>query len=162
MSNFIQFKDYLKQARIQNGLSLRGLSKKIDLDAVYLSSLESNRHGHVPSSRILEKLSRALSINLEILKEKASLIEILDKKSDAPFIGEKMKFLNEIEVLLKSYKAEMMKIVKANNFTKGNELKELSSINKLLSIAQKELKIHSGKSILRNFDGQIDKNKMRE
>ena len=78
------------------------------------------------------------------------------------FIGEKMKFLNEIETLLKNYKAEMMKIVKANNFTKGSELKELSSINKLLSIATKELKIHSGKSILRNFDGQIDKNKMRE
>lgn len=59
---------YIKEKRKEKGLSIRGLGRKIKRDATYLSSIERNKHGYIPSTTILKEISKSLDLNLEILK----------------------------------------------------------------------------------------------
>ena len=59
---------YIKAKRKEKGLSIRGLGRKIKRDATYLSSIERNKHGYIPSTTILKEISKSLGLNVEILK----------------------------------------------------------------------------------------------
>jgi len=59
---------YIKLKRKEQGLSIRGLGRKIKRDATYLSSIERNKHGYIPSTTILKEISKSLGLNIEILK----------------------------------------------------------------------------------------------
>ena len=59
---------YLKKKRDELDISIRELSRKINTDPTYISSLERNKHGHIPSNKTLKKLGDALGIDLDVLK----------------------------------------------------------------------------------------------
>lgn len=59
--------DYLKSKRLEFDLSIRGLGRKINIDSTYLSSLERNKHGYIPSNKVLRKLGGALNIDFTLL-----------------------------------------------------------------------------------------------
>tara|TARA_R100000656_G_scaffold124922_1_gene104371 strand:- start:1300 stop:1602 length:303 start_codon:yes stop_codon:yes gene_type:complete len=60
---------YLKTKRLELDLGVRELGRQINIDATYLSSLERNKHGYIPSNKTLRKLSGALNIEFDLLKE---------------------------------------------------------------------------------------------
>lgn len=59
--------DYLKSKRVELDLSIRGLGRQVNIDSTYISSLERNKHGYIPSNKVLRKLSGALNIDFTLL-----------------------------------------------------------------------------------------------
>ncbi|SRR6266542_5959761 len=57
--------DYVRQARIAKGHSLRDLAARLDLAPSYLSDIENDRR--VPSEEVLKGLSRELALDFDQL-----------------------------------------------------------------------------------------------
>jgi transcriptional regulator with XRE-family HTH domain len=57
----------IRNARAEADLSLRVLAQRVRCSPSHLSRLERGERGHVPSKRLIERLARALGLNLDVL-----------------------------------------------------------------------------------------------
>jgi len=57
--------DTIREARVNKGLSLRGLAKDIEKTPSYLSDIENNRR--VPSEEVLVDISKTLDLEFDLL-----------------------------------------------------------------------------------------------
>jgi len=80
---------YLKTKRLELDLGVRELGRLIKTDSTYLSSLERNKHGYIPSNKTLRKLSGALNIEFDLLKVlRRSLIDARIRKFEEKYEGD--------------------------------------------------------------------------
>lgn len=58
---------YIKRQRLSEGLSLRGVARKVGISPTYLSLVESDKHLSLPTADRLEKLAKALKCDGDAL-----------------------------------------------------------------------------------------------
>jgi transcriptional regulator with XRE-family HTH domain len=75
------FGSYLKELRLEKGLTIKALSSLSEVSIAYLSQLENGKRG-IPSKEILEKLSIHLEIESETLLERAGYIRFRELRNN--------------------------------------------------------------------------------
>lgn len=115
------FGKFISKKRMEKGLSLRKLSKLIDISPEYLSKLENNLRT-APKDIIIEKIADKLSLCYE---EKEILFDLAAKsKSNLSLASDLVKYINENEMVHKT-----LRVAKRKNLS--NE--EWQEIFKLIS-----------------------------
>lgn len=66
-----QFGDTIRKARLQKGLSLRQAAEKIGVSPSYLSSVELNKEGQVPTDDMISRISTVVGVSFATLRELA-------------------------------------------------------------------------------------------
>jgi choline kinase/DNA-binding XRE family transcriptional regulator len=120
------FGSYVREVRIKKGLGQRELAKHIGIAASYLNDIEKEKRG-APKQIVINKLSKFLEININILNDLASI----SKADIAPDIKE---YLNKNPRII-----SLIRSIKENNFDE-NKIKKIESLlskddNKALIIA---------------------------
>lgn len=64
--------DILRDARVELDLSLRDLSKKLDVTPSYLSDIENNRR--VPAEEVLQNMARVFKLDFDELMARAGRV----------------------------------------------------------------------------------------
>lgn len=72
---------YLKDLRLEKGLTIKALSSLSEVSIAYLSQLENGKRG-IPSKEILEKLSIHLEVECETLLERAGYIRYRELRNN--------------------------------------------------------------------------------
>lgn len=62
--NYMTFGEYIKEKRLEKGITLRGFAEMIDISPVYMCNLEKGRRP-APSEAIMEKIMERLMLNKE-------------------------------------------------------------------------------------------------
>lgn len=65
----LQFGSAVRKARLEKGLSLRDAATKIGVSPAYLSSLELNKEGQIPTDQMIRRISSVVGINFAALRE---------------------------------------------------------------------------------------------
>ena len=107
--DIIKFGAYLKQLRLEKGISIRDVEKNINVSKAYISYLENGLRD-IPSPDILKKLSTAYNVDYNVLMEKAGYInidEICISNDNLPV--ELREYFDEITMLRSAYEKGLSK-----------------------------------------------------
>jgi transcriptional regulator with XRE-family HTH domain len=67
-----QFGEAIRNARLQQSISLREAAKRLDISAAYLSQVENNTECSTPNEELLQRMSKLLKISFSELKVMAA------------------------------------------------------------------------------------------
>ncbi len=88
-----EFGKYLKQLRMDRGMTLRDVEEKAKISNAYLSQVENGLRS-VPTMKILSKLARAYGVPVTLLAEQAAAEIQHQKMESAPNPAPDTKFVS--------------------------------------------------------------------
>lgn len=81
-----QFGDTIRKARIAKGITLRAAAALIKVSPAYLSSVELNKEGQIPTDEMIRKISSVIGVSYTSLRELSAFITT-DLKSMGKKLG---------------------------------------------------------------------------
>lgn len=122
----INIGEYIKNVRLEKGLTSRKLAEKSGVSQPYISQLENGKNNN-PSPEILKKLSETLDINYTDLMEMAGYID--EKNSLERAISKYSKVLKEIDMIIQHIETYESVVGSVKNQIEGANKEEEMLIN---------------------------------
>lgn len=124
----IEFGAYLKELRLEKGITLNKLADDIGFSNAYLSQIETGKKKKMPTPEFLQKISESLDVSYSVLLNKAGYDELsiannLMEENEDIYIQ-----LNDLRNMNAMLKMELTKNAEMENYFNGDKTVKTLSV----------------------------------